>query len=77
MDRPSAPAGAARTPRADDDLTRRGPGAEADDARLERLVAATSRYCLQTWLPRVLPAGSALVADEGNSRPLSSVALSL
>jgi hypothetical protein len=40
-------------------------------------VAATSRYCLDTWLPRVLPPGSTLRADEGNVRPLSSVALAL
>ena len=72
MTAPSTP-----TPRAGDDLTRRGPGPAADDARLERLVSATSRYCLDTWLERSLPAGDPQGADEGDVRPLSSVALAL
>jgi len=66
-----------RVPRVGDDLTRPGPGPVQADARLERLVAATSRYCLDTYLPRVLPHGAGTPTDEGNLRPISSAALSL
>jgi hypothetical protein len=63
------------TLRIDDDLTRPGPG--DDDARLERMVASTSRWCADTYLPRVLAAGAATRIDEGTVRPVSSGALSL
>jgi hypothetical protein len=68
---------AAPTPRIDDDLTRPGPGDRDDDSRLARLVAATSRYCVDTWLPQALPAVTAAVPDEGTARPVSAAALSL
>jgi hypothetical protein len=65
-----------RTPRVRDDLIL-PPGASAEDERLRRLVAATSRWCSRVHLPAVLPPGRSAVPDDQAGRTVSGAALSL